>query len=197
LNGVGTRIAQHHNYPWEGKIEIDVEPESAVEGRLLLRLPSWAEEYELSLSGEPLDHTVESGYLVLRRKWIGANRLTLELPMNPRVLRADPRVAEDRGKVAFARGPLVYCFESADNEAPLDIVSAVMAAPLEERWNRALPEAAVSLTVSGSRDREERSEGELYRQPALPRVSATLTAIPYFLWDNRAAGKMKVWIPAC
>ena len=23
----------------------------------------------------------------------------------------------------------------------------------------------------------------------------TLTFIPYFAWDNRAAGKMKVWIP--
>jgi DUF1680 family protein len=40
----------------------------------------------------------------------------------------------------------------------------------------------------------------LYRQlsPAdeSPAATATVAAIPYFLWANRAPGPMRVWIPA-
>lgn len=31
--------------------------------------------------------------------------------------------------------------------------------------------------------------------PATTGPSAVVTAIPYFLWANRAAGPMRVWIP--
>jgi DUF1680 family protein len=40
------------------------------------------------------------------------------------------------------------------------------------------------------------AEGALYQDAPFPRREepATLTAVPYGVWDNRAAGPMKVWI---
>jgi DUF1680 family protein len=41
-------------------------------------------------------------------------------------------------------------------------------------------------------------DGALYRtRPAKRRAgpSGPITTIPYFLWANRAAGPMRVWIP--
>ncbi len=197
LNGVPARITQRHHYPREGEIEIEVEPESPVTGKLMLRLPSWAGEYRLSLNGEPVDRRVERGYLIVERQWEGRASLSLDLPMAPRVLRADPRVAENRAKVAYARGPLVYCFEEVDNGTAMDVASASLTAGIEEEHSAELPESAVALKIEGWRDRDGSSDDVLYYEPSLPRQAVELTAIPYFLWDNRRAGKMKVWIPGC
>ena len=34
----------------------------------------------------------------------------------------------------------------------------------------------------------------LYRTEALAPTSVTVTAIPYFAWDNREPGEMLVWV---
>ena len=36
------------------------------------------------------------------------------MEMTPQVLAANPRVADDTGRVAVQRGPLVYCLEGLD-----------------------------------------------------------------------------------
>ena len=41
--------------------------------------------------------------------------LQVNLPMEVRKVVADPHVADDIGKVALQRGPLIYCAEWADN----------------------------------------------------------------------------------
>ncbi len=77
------------DYPWDGRIEVDGECE--------LRVPAWCASARLN--GEP----VASG-------WVRGEGV-LELDMPWRVIEPDPRVAATRGRVAFARGPLVYCLE--------------------------------------------------------------------------------------
>ena len=37
-----------------------------------------------------------------------------QLPMETEVVASNPRVAEDRGRVAIRRGPLIYCMEELD-----------------------------------------------------------------------------------
>ena len=42
--------------------------------------------------------------------------------MTPRVLKANPAVTEDRGRVAsFQRGPIVFCMEHLDQGGPENI----------------------------------------------------------------------------
>ena len=100
------------------------------------------------------------------------------MTMPVEVVAADPRVKEDVGKRAIQRGPIVYCLEEVDNPDGFDGLRLTEDAqfdltPLDKRqwWGHPLTE----ITAHAG--------------------SETLTFIPYFAWDNRAAGKMKVWIP--
>jgi DUF1680 family protein len=38
-------------------------------------------------------------------------------------------------------------------------------------------------------------QGQLYRNALPEGTPAAWTAIPYFLWANRDAGAMRVWVP--
>lgn len=72
------------------------------------------------------------------------------------------------------RGPLVYCIEETDNKA--DYASA----RLDDKTKYAfkfrpnLLGGVVEVTAKSTQ--------------------GTLHFIPYYAWDNREAGKMKVWI---
>ena len=92
----------------------------------------------------------------------------------PRRIEAHPYVQEDRGRVAIARGPLVYCVEGVDNKGEVDFTLA--ANPDFSTEERSGLLGGVTLirgrTAAGSR----------------------FTAIPLYAWDNRMAGKMRVWL---
>ena len=56
------------------------------------------------------------------------------------------------------------------------------------------------MRALATRAEAEMSDGRdwgeaLYRAAPLSRRPAQLTAIPYYLWDNREPGEMLVWIP--
>ena len=81
-------------------------------------------------------------------------------------------------------GPLVYCFEQADqlDGARLDDLVVQPGGVLGER----------PVTLDGIGQRIEiTAEGRLL--PA--NTPATAIAIPYFQWDNRDGRPMRVWVP--
>ena len=91
---------------------------------------------------------------------------------------ADPRVKENQGKRAVQRGPVVYCLEEVDNPEGFD---------------------GLTLAEDAQFDLNELDKSQWWGN-SLMEIKArsadqTLTFIPYFAWDNREAGKMKVWIP--
>src|SRR5262249_41466163 len=104
--------------------------------------------------------------------------------------------------VAVERGPLVYCFEQADQGDGLDIEDlAVTPGELGER-DAALPgqPAAVAVTVPAVQVSRGLGGGLPYGpEPgasAVTRRPVPAVAIPYFLWDNRDRAAMRVWLPA-
>ncbi len=185
-------------YPWDGNVDLVVEeaPDRPVE--LRLRVPSWAEGASVEANG--VRETVEAGaYAVLRRVWPAGTSVHLRLPMDVRLVASHPRVQANRGRVAIARGPLVYCIESADH--PEANVDALVLGPDSDLQPSDEPGLLGGLTtIRGSAGVAVKSESdELYSRfqggrPALT-GSTALTAIPYFAWANRAPGAMRVWIP--
>ncbi|MGI3779197.1 MAG: glycoside hydrolase family 127 protein, partial [Janthinobacterium lividum] len=108
----------------------------------------------------------------------------------------------DRASVALERGPLVYCFESVDNPGHrLDDVVLDPAAAVEVvTTDQALPGEVVTLAASG-RVRPRPTEGwwpYTDTSAAAPGAAAAvqLTAVPYYVWGNRAEGAMRIWTPA-
>ena len=168
-------LTQETKYPWDGTVTLTIGTRAPIRTALHLRIPGWSEGAALSVNGERVEAPVEQGYAVLERQWKDGDRITLSLPMPARLVEADPRVLEDQGKRAVQRGPLVYCLEEADNPEDFDSLRITEDMQFTERFEPELLRGVVSLSAtSGGR---------------------TLKWIPYYAWDNREAGQMKVWVP--
>ena len=116
----------------------------------------------------------------MRRVWQAGDEVRLRLDMTPRWTSPDRRVDAVRGCAAIERGPLVYCFEQAD-QRPSGSTSSPSAGlmPLAERDGHGLD--GVGATIQDRRRPPPR------RGPGPP-GNVPAIAIPYFQWDNRGPG---------
>ena len=195
VGGKPVRLTVRTDYPWDGIIRLAPEPAKATRFELRLRVPAWAREAVVSVNGERLaSPTVERGYLVLNREWRRGDAVELQFPMPVERLVANPNVKQDRGLVALQRGPIVYCLESADHDAPLSSVYLPPSAELQPTRTRDVAGGAVVLTGFGEAAAEQDWTRKLYQSAAAGRRIA-IKAIPYFAWDNRQPGDMRVWLP--
>ncbi|MCW0482462.1 glycoside hydrolase family 127 protein [Gaoshiqia sediminis] len=192
VTGTSVALAQQTAYPWNGDVKIDVSPEREAAFALHLRIPGWAQNqpvpgnlyrYEgetsspvtIKVNGEAVDVVNENGYAVLNRSWKKGDVVEYSLPMEIRKVKANELVEENRGKVAIERGPVVYCVEGADN-ADVDQLSISSETSFAASYRPELLSGVEVISASNS-------SGDAF------------TAIPYYVWNNRGANKMKVWLP--
>ena len=107
---------------------------------------------------------------------------------------AHPAIAADTGSVAIQRGPLVYCLEQADQQVPLDRVALPQSAELAASFAPELVSGVVTLAGAAQALDDAGWEGTLYRTAAPATRPSSITAIPYYAWDHRAPGRMRVWV---
>ena len=213
VGGKDVVLSQQTNYPWDGDIEISIDKTALKEEMTLqIRIPGWVRGqtvpsdlytytdnkrlgYTVTLNGN-LVKTIdlERGYFSLTRKWKKGDMVKINFEMQPRVVKADEHVADDRGRIAVERGPLVYCAEGADNER-FSIFNFLM--PAQPRFRTA------EHTINGTRDvtftvTAIEVDGEALDTDKLGHAHvrpAVLTMIPYYAWNHRGPGDMEVWIP--
>lgn len=169
----GLTLTQETRYPWEGDVKITVG--GKLKKALKLRIPGWCKEYSISVNGKKAEPVMDKGYAVLDRKWKDGDVIELSMNMPVEVIAADPRVKEDEGLRAIQRGPLVYCMEEADNPEGFDELSISPSAAFETTFQ---PDLLCGVETIKAVDGDQ-----------------VLNFIPYYAWDNRTAGKMKVWVP--
>lgn len=196
LGGQEVSLSQQSNYPWEGKVQLKVEPAAAAEFGIAVRIPSWSKGFELTVNGEAVATAaeLEQGYAVIRRVWNAGDVIGLNLPMQANRIYANPKLRADAGQTAIQRGPLVYCLEEADNGATLSSLSLNGAGAFSESFDASLLGGAVIVKTDGFRVDEASWNGELYGSTKAETKPVEITAIPYYLWGNRGSGEMKVWI---
>ena len=188
------------DYPWSGAVEFTVRQSPEAECGLAVRIPAWSRERSVRLNGEPLPTQVgDHGYLVIRRRWQPGDVLACALPMAPRLTYPDGRIDALRGTVAVERGPLVYCFEQADQADDLSLGElSLTAGELSER-PEVLPGVGPTVLVeaTAAEAAAPRPVGLPYRErpDAMTPVSVAAVALPYFQWDNRDGRAMRVWLP--
>jgi DUF1680 family protein len=185
-------------YPWDGRIDLTVESRSAHPWTLALRVPGWCTDAAVWIDGRDGRDRPAGGYLRLTRNWQGTTRLTLALPMPVRMVAAHHRVDAVRGCVALVRGPVVYSIEQADlpEGVVLEDVEVDTTAPVDTVMNG--PESLIPVTLRARGLVPGTGDSQLYRDHTRDAAEPTplrLTAVPYFLWGNRTAGPMRVWIP--
>lgn len=105
-------VTQETDYPYDGRVLLRFS--RACQAKL--RIPGWCGQFTVTVNGRRETPEVKDGYIALALP--DAAQVQLELSMPVRVVRGNPRSAELRGRVAFARGPVVYCAESCDQPGP-------------------------------------------------------------------------------
>ena len=112
--------------------------------------------------------------------------------MTPQIVEANPYVADDTGKVAVMRGPVVYCMEGADNGKRIQDCLLDANAEFTETFSELY---GMPVLTTGGFERPEPDGTWLYRRFRNELSPKTLTFIPYYAFANRGESDMRVWIP--
>ncbi len=179
LSGAGLDLEVTTDYPWSGAVYLRVLTAPRSARGLALRVPAWSANARVSVNNEAERVANTPGYHIIHRPWKPGDAVTVHLDLTPRWTYPDQRVDAVRGCVAIERGPLVYCFEQADQlgGTRLEDLAVTPGGVLGER----------PVTLDGV--------GQTIEITA-PSVPQTAVAIPYFHWDNRDGGPMRVWMPS-
>lgn len=185
-----TRIDIEAQYPEQGRITYRI-ARADTSLTLALRIPAWSRQTRLEHNGQPVSPRIENGYAILTGV-AAQDTVILTVDTTPHKVYANPLASADAGKCALMAGPLVYCLEDTDNGGCLSHVRiAANALPTAFELKDPVLGSIRALQIAGVRLAKADC---LYSSERAERTAATLTAIPYYAWGNRDAGKMKVWI---
>lgn len=188
------KLQMESDYPWNGSVRIRVTPEKTDQFRIAVRIPGWCRNHAIRVNGEPFNVQAVQGYVYIDRLWRENDCIELNMEMKPTVIRANPRVREDAGKVAVMRGPMVYCLEEADNGEALHLLRLSGQAEFSEQWEPELLQGVLLLSCDAERTPLWADE-KLYTDEKPARSSpCRIRWIPYYAWANRGVGEMAVWI---
>jgi DUF1680 family protein len=200
-NGVGLKVTQKTNYPWDGGVEITVAPAEPSDFTFYLRIPGWADHAQVAVNAKDVSGATPGQYLPIHRRWSSGDVIQLKLEVTPQVIEANPRVADDTGRVAIQRGPLIYCLEEIDQPSGVSLSDVAVnpgrqpAEQFHPEFRKDLLGGMVVLHHTGAVYERGTSEKKLYsRYSREPKTrSVPLTFIPYYAWANRDATSMQVW----
>lgn len=169
------KLTQNTRYPWEGSVNITVEPLDITGFGMKLRFPGWCRSCSVKINNTIVhDIKFRNGYISLEREWASGDSVTLEFDMPVEMVHADPRVKANQGRTAIQRGPLVYCFEELDNSKELDSIVLGSDVKFFTEYRPGFLGGVIVIHVQC---------GE-----------KTYTAVPYYAWNNRGSGGMQVWM---
>ena len=202
-DGTGILLSQKTEYPWQGIVDVSVTPAAAAQFALYLRIPGWADSAQVSVNGKKIGGATPGQYLAIRREWTAGDAVRLQMDMRPEMLQANSRVAEDNGRVAVQRGPIVYCMEQIDQPAGTALPDVALQAGqkpdsgFSSEYKADLLDGVVVLHHGGIVDEGSGTE-PLYSRYEAERPKTrpvSLTLIPYYAWANRQPSAMQVWTP--
>jgi len=193
IEGIKVELCQKTSYPWDGLIEIEVNPPTNKVFTIAIRIPGWSqgkpvpsdlydyieiddyEEFEANVNGKPVEVKIDDlNYFNLTRGWDKGDKIQLAIPMPICRVSSHPKVKENTGKIALERGPLVYCFESLDNPN-LHQIKVLHDANLQVEVREHLLNQVQIIKVGGKNGQN-------------------FIAIPYYAWANRGKSEMTVWV---
>jgi len=196
--GKEVKITQETDYPWDGKIRIIVSTEVIDPFALFLRIPSWANVFDITVDGEKLNKNLEKGFLKIFKPWKGPREIILNLPMDIKFVESHPFVRENLDKVALKRGPMVYCIEKADNkEGDVWNYRIDFNEKIEPENYQINSKRVIQLKAKGYHEDIQNWEGRLYSQSGRvkgEKKKSDINLTPYFAWANREEGPMAVLI---
>ncbi|ADH61394.1 protein of unknown function DUF1680 [Thermoanaerobacter mathranii subsp. mathranii str. A3] len=191
------KVRQETEYPWDGRIVINILPERELDFTLALRIPGWCKDAKVSVNGEEIDISgiMDKGYAKIKRLWKPGDRIELLLSMTVMRVKANPNVREDEGRVAIQRGPVIYCLEEMDNGPNLNNIVLPKECKFEVKYEKDLLNGVCVIETEAEREDYGSWGEELYKVDVnVSYKPVRIKFIPYFAWANRAPGEMMVWV---
>ncbi|MCM1167104.1 MAG: glycoside hydrolase family 127 protein [Ruminococcus sp.] len=183
----GIKLVCETEYPYGFTVKYTV----SGSGRLAVRIPHWSGSFSLTVNGKKSAPEITDGYAYIAVS--DGDTAVLELDGSPRFVYASPRVPRLTGMAALCRGPLVYCFEGADNNGD------VLSLSLDDGKPAAIREFEPGLlggTVRLESDAKRTAEtNPLYTAEKPLKTPCKAVAVPYYTWGNRGENQMRVWLP--
>ena len=200
-------LKQTTEYPWHGDVKVAIERAKAGEFDLHIRVPGWCEGrasvddlYQanthssaasagLKVNGKPVEnHEMIRGYATVGRRWKGGDIAQLTLNMPVKAVKANANVEADRSRLAWMRGPLVYCFEGADNGGAVENLVVPPSTEFTSEYRSDFLGGVMVLNATAI---------GVFRTGANQVVSLpfNVKAIPYYANANRGTCQMQVWMP--
>jgi len=199
IHNMPVEIVQNNNYPWEGNLNLSINPERKSKFKVNLRLPGWArneaipsdlyhfqtpntEGFSVTVNGEKIKYKLNKGYVEIERNWQKGDQIAFVLPMPVRKIIANEKLADDRGRVSLQRGPMLFCAEAQDNggkTSDIEMASSVNFTSVYE------PQLLNGLTVLKGKAFRKLQDGQIQH--------FDFTGIPYYAWANRQKGEMGIW----
>lgn len=207
INNKAVKIVQQNNYPWDGGLTFKINPVTAVEFNLMIRIPGWAQnkamptdlysfaslsdnKVTINVNGLPVDYKIEKGYAIIKRTWKKNDVVVVNLPMEVRTVVANENIKADIGKVAIQRGPLIYCAEWVDNNGKTSNLIVPSNTKFDTEFKPGLLNGVMILKAEVPAVKIS-TNGD-----AISTSRQLFTAIPYYSWAHRGKGEMTVWFPA-
>lgn len=197
-------LEQETGYPWNGDIRLKI-TQGNQDFTMKLRIPGWVRgnvlpsdlysyadnqkpAYQVSVNGQTVESNVNDGYLSIARKWKKGDVVEVHFDMIPRIVKANPKVEADHGRVAVERGPIVYCAEWPDNRFNVHSILLNQHPQFKVTDKPELLYGIRQITTDAQALSYDKA-GKLVTK------DVELTLIPYYAWAHRGEGDMEVWLP--
>jgi DUF1680 family protein len=193
IAGTKVKLTQTTDYPWQGAVRLAVSSAQPAKFALRLRIPGWAQgqpvpsdlytydnpapaAWSVRVNGKAVSAKPDAGYVAIDREWRSGDVVELDLPMTVHAVRGHASIAATKDRVAFERGPIVYCVEDPEMKTtPANFaVSASAKVEASSRADLCGGVTVLTIPIAGS--------------------AAPVTAIPYYAWNNRGLAAMAVWL---
>lgn len=172
------KIEQKTGYPYDGSVSIVCDKDK----KFAIRIPGWCDVWTLKCGGKAVNAEVVKGYAMLEAK--GGEEIVLDMRIEPKKVRADMRVRENRGQMAVTYGPFVMCMEGVDNGGSLSNVE--LGANFEVSHDDELNVPCVYA------DAVRVDVASLYSNK-VTESPFRAKLIPYFAFANRGECDLKIW----
>ena len=206
VNNTMVPVSMKTNYPWDGLLEMNISPKEKVKFGLRVRIPGWftgeavpgglysfqqlgESKILVNLNGMPIQYVVENGYMLIEREWHSGDKITVNLPMDIKRVSSRAEVKANVERVAIQRGPIIYCVEGIDNDGRSMNIVLPKNATFHEVSQTILTEKVVAIQTEATVLKVSEDGSEISTQKKI------ISAVPYYIWNNRGPGQMLVWLP--
>ncbi len=204
LKNLKVNLKQETNYPWDGNINLFVNPEKEDENfTIKLRIPSWSigkpldgdlykfmeasDSPTIKINENEIQYKIDNGFAVVNRAWKKNDHIELNLPMKIHRVIANDSVDADKNLVALQSGPIVYCVEWPENK---DSLTSNILLPDDAKLKSELkPNLLNGITVIKGNFWKYKFENK-----HVISYKKDVEAIPYYAWAHRGKGEMNVWL---